>query len=53
MEKPAADEKDAAGKDGKDTGISEKDAKAEDAKKPVKVKEKAAPAKKTPVKGKE
>ena len=53
IEKPAADEKEAAGKDEKDTGKSENDDKAGDAKKPDKAKEKAAPAKKTPVKGKE
>jgi HlyD family secretion protein len=53
MEKPAADEKEAAAKDEKDTGKDEKDDKAGDAKNPGKAKEKAPPAKKTPVKGKE
>jgi HlyD family secretion protein len=50
IEKPAADEKEAAAKDDKDTG---KDDKAGDAKNPGKATEKAPPAKKTPVKGKE
>ena len=53
IEKPAADEKEAAAKDEKDTGKEEKGDKAGDAKNPGKAKEKAPPAKKTPVKGKE
>jgi HlyD family secretion protein len=53
IEKPAADEKEAAAKDEKDTGKDAKDDKAGDAKNPGKAKEKAPPAKKTPVKGKE
>jgi HlyD family secretion protein len=51
IEKP--EEKEAAAKDEKDTGKDEKDDKANDTKKPDKSKEKAAPAKKAPVKGKE
>jgi HlyD family secretion protein len=53
IEKPPADEKEAAAKDEKDTGKDAKDDKAGDAKNPGKAKEKAPPAKKTPVKGKE
>jgi hypothetical protein len=59
MEKPGADEKEAAAKDGNAAGKDEKDDKAEDSKKPGnslkpnKATEKAVPAKKTPVKGKE
>jgi HlyD family secretion protein len=53
IEKPGADEKEAADKDEKDAGKGEKDDKADDAKKPDKSKEKPAPAKKAPVKGKE
>jgi HlyD family secretion protein len=51
IEKP--DEKEAAAKDEKDAEKGEKDDKADDAKKPDKSKDKAAPAKKAPVKGKE
>jgi HlyD family secretion protein len=55
IEKPAADEKEAAAKDEKDTGKDENDAKGDakagDAKKPAEAK--AAPAKKTAAKGKE
>lgn len=50
IEKP--EEKEAADKDEKDSG-KDKDDKADDAKKPGTSKEKAAPAKKPPVKGKE
>jgi len=53
IEKPAADEKATADKDEKDTATAEKDDKAADAKKPGKVEEKAASAKKAPAKGKE
>jgi HlyD family secretion protein len=58
MEKPGADEKEAAAKDGNPAGKDEKDDKAEDSKKPdnsvkPKANEKAVPAKKPPVKGKE
>jgi len=53
MEKPGADEKEAAAKDGNAVGKGEKDDKAEDAKKPGKANEKAVLAKKPPVKGKE
>jgi len=51
IEKP--EEKEAADKDAKEAGKDEKDVKSEDPKKPDKTKEKAAPAKKAPVKGKE
>jgi HlyD family secretion protein len=53
IEKPAADEKEAAAKDEKDTAKDEEDDKVGNAKNPGKVGEKAPPAKKTPVKGKE
>ncbi len=57
IEKPAADEKEAADKDEKDAGKGEKDGKADgkadDTKKPDKAKEKAGPSKKTAPKGKE
>jgi HlyD family secretion protein len=56
IEKPGADEKEAAGKDEKDTGKIEKDDKAGkpgNSAKPNNAIEKAPPAKKTPVKGKE
>ena len=56
IEKPAADEKEAAGKDEKDAGKAEKDDKAGKPVNSVKSNnaiEKAPPAKKTPVKGKE
>ncbi len=53
IEKPAADEKATVDRDEKDTATAEKDDKAADAKKPGKVEEKAASAKKAPVKGKE
>jgi HlyD family secretion protein len=53
IEKPGAEEKETADKDEKDAGKGEKDDKADDAKKPDKSKEKAGPAKKAPVKGKE
>ncbi len=52
IEKPAAEEKEAASKDENAPGKDEKDAKAGDAKKPGKATEKAA-AKKAPAKGKE
>jgi len=53
IEKPGAEEKETVDKDEKDTGKGEKDDKADDAKKPNKSKQKTAPAKKAPVKGKE
>jgi multidrug efflux pump subunit AcrA (membrane-fusion protein) len=53
IEKPGADEKEAAGKDEKDTGKGETADKADDAKKPGKSKEQAGPAKKAPMKGKD
>jgi HlyD family secretion protein len=53
IEKPGAEEKEAADKNEKDAGKGEKDDQADDAKKPDKSKEKAAPAKKAPEKGKE
>jgi HlyD family secretion protein len=56
IEKPGADEKEAADKDEKDTGKVEKDDKAGkpgNSAKPNNAIEKAPPAKKTPVKGKE
>jgi len=53
MEKPGADEKEAVAKDENAAGKSEKDDKADDAKKSGKANEKAVPAKKPPVKGKE
>ncbi len=53
IEKPAAEEKEAASKDENAPGKDEKDAKAGDAKKPGKTTEKAAAAKKAPAKGKE
>ena len=53
IEKPAAEEKEAASKDENAPGKDEKDAKAGDAKKPGKATEKAAAAKKAPAKGKE
>jgi HlyD family secretion protein len=53
IEKPGAEEKETADKDEKDAPKDEKDDKADNAKKPDKSKEKAVPAKKAPVKGKE
>jgi hypothetical protein len=56
IEKPAADEKEAAVKDEKDAGKAEKDNKAgkpDNSAKPSKANEKATPAKKAPAKGKE
>ena len=56
IEKPAADEKEAAGKDEKDAGKAEKDdkvGKPVNSVKPSNANEKAVPAKKAPVKGKE
>ncbi len=53
IEKPGAEEKEVANKDEKDAGKGEKDDKADDPKKPDKSKDKAGPAKKAPVKGKE
>src|SRR5713226_6872063 len=53
IEKPGAEEKEAAAKDEKDVGKAEKDDKAGDAKKPDKAKGKAAPSKKSAPEGKE
>jgi len=56
IEKPGADEKEAAGKEEKDAGKVEKDDKADkpsNSAKPTKASEKAVPPKKAPVKGKE
>ncbi|HKV62502.1 MAG TPA: efflux RND transporter periplasmic adaptor subunit [Candidatus Acidoferrum sp.] len=53
IEKPGADDKEAADKDEKDAGKGEKDDKADDVKKQGDPKQKPAPAKKAPMKGKE
>ncbi len=53
IEKPGAEEKEAADKNEKDSGKAEKNDKADAAKKPDKVNEKAAPAKKPAAAGKE
>jgi len=53
IEKPGAEEKEAAAKDEKDVGKDEKNDRAGDAKKPGKAKGKAAPSKKSAPEGKE
>jgi HlyD family secretion protein len=53
IEKPGAEDKEAAGKDEKDTSKGAKDDKADAAKKPDKANEKAAPGKKPAAAGKE